>query len=86
MLRSSIKNMCSENTRDESRTRGMPSVSAGTTVVARPRAFYSYAHLDWESSVRLVEELKLRGFHVFRDIERMREGLPLEGPDGRGRR
>ncbi|MGA8336975.1 MAG: toll/interleukin-1 receptor domain-containing protein [Solirubrobacteraceae bacterium] len=67
----------------------MPATPAETTdsatvVVEGPRAFYSYSHLDWKSSVRLVEELKLRGFHVFRDVERMREGQRLEDEMGVG--
>ena len=52
--------------------------------VESPQAFFSYAHEDWESAVRLVEELKLRGFGVFRDVERMREGKRLEDEMGEG--
>jgi hypothetical protein len=49
-----------------------------------PYAFFSYAHENWDSAVRLVEELKLRGFQVFRDVERMREGRPMEHEMGDG--
>jgi hypothetical protein len=49
-----------------------------------PRAFVSYAHEDVESAIRLVEELKLRGFDVFRDVERMREGRRLLDEMGAG--
>lgn len=52
--------------------------AAGATVIERPYAFFSYSHDDWDCAVRLVEELKLRGFTVFRDVERMREGKRLD--------
>lgn len=53
-------------------------------VVESPYAFFSYAHADIDSAILLVEELKLRGFSVFRDVERMREGRRLEHEMGEG--
>ena len=84
-----MQNTCSASAGAESIICLMPATPAETTdsatvVVEGPRAFYSYSHLDWKSSVRLVEELKLRGFHVFRDVERMREGQRLEDEMGVG--
>jgi hypothetical protein len=66
---------------------GMPRTTGtedALAVVESPFGFFSYSHEDWDAAVRLVEELKLRGFVVFRDIERMREGRPLEHEMGEG--
>jgi hypothetical protein len=58
--------------------------SSAPSLVETPYAFFSYCHEDMESGIRLVEELKLRGFSVFRDIERMREGRRVESEMGQG--
>jgi hypothetical protein len=66
---------------------GAPGTTAPATVaeaVDSPYGFFSYSHEDWDPAVRLVEELKLRGFTVFRDVERMREGRRLEDEMGEG--
>jgi hypothetical protein len=47
--------------------------------VEAPEAFVSYAHRNKESVIRLTQEAKLRGFHVFRDEECIRQGERLQG-------